>query len=81
MDFGGQQQQGGMDEMSMQISFRLMNITMKDCFDNCVTDFKSGEMSSNETTCMKNCAARSFGLMQVMAQAEQNKRGSGAGAF
>ena len=68
MEFGGQQQ--GMDEMSMQISFRLMNSTMKDCFENCVGDFRSGEMSSTETNCMKNCAARSFALMNLMAQAQ-----------
>ena len=79
MDFGGNQQ--NMDEMSMQISFRLMNSTMKDCFDVCVTDYRTAEMSSNENLCMKNCAARSFSLMSVMAQAQTNSQAKGGNNF
>lgn len=36
------------NEMSMQISFRMMNDTMKDCFTDCVTDFNKGELGSQE---------------------------------
>ena len=68
MEFGGNKQ--GMDEMSVQISFRMMNNTMKECFGDCVTDFRQGEMSQGEETCMKNCATRAFSLMQTLSAAE-----------
>ena len=56
------------NEMSMQISFRMMNDTMKDCFGDCVTDFSGAELSSNEKNCLKNCAGRSFSAMQLLSQ-------------
>ena len=58
------------DEMSMQISFRMMNDTMKDCFSTCITDFRSSEMSQSEQTCLKNCAVRSFSCMSVLGQVQ-----------
>jgi hypothetical protein len=63
MDMQGAQ----MNEMSVQISFRMMNDTMKQCFGDCVTDFRAGELASAEKTCLKNCAARSFASMQMLS--------------
>ena len=54
------QGQGQMDEMSMQVSFKFMNETMKDCFSNCITDFSKDEMNQTEVKCLQNCAKRSF---------------------
>ena len=68
-------QGGQIDEMSMQISYRFMNMNLQDCFKDCVNDFRSGELSSNETTCMKNCGARSFGALQWFGQIQQQQAG------
>ena len=54
---------GDVNEMSMQISFRMMNDTMRTCFKDCVTDFRAGELNSNEQVCLKNCATRSFSAL------------------
>ena len=61
--FGGDAQ-----EMSMKISFRMMNDTIASCFKDCVTDFRATELSGGEKTCLNNCATRSFGLMQVFGE-------------
>ena len=73
--------QGGMDvnEMSMQISFQIMNSTMESCFRDCVSDFRAGELSSNEQTCLKNCAVRGFNTMQIMGELQDKLQGQ-AGA-
>ena len=41
-------QPGGMDDMTMKISFAVMNDTMKMCFQDCVKDFRSAELNANE---------------------------------
>ena len=71
--FGGDAQ-----EMSMKISFRMMNDTMAGCFKDCVTDFRSSELSGSEKTCLGNCATRSFGLMQVFGELQEKMSRSGA---
>ena len=74
--------QGDVNEMSMQVSFRMMNDTMKDCFSTCVTDFRSGELNSSEQTCLKNCATRSFAALTLLGQMqEQMQSKSGMGRF
>jgi hypothetical protein len=78
MDMQGAQ----MNEMSVQISFRMMNDTMKQCFGDCVTDFRSGELAGSEKTCLKNCASRSFASMQMLStMQEQMSAKQGGGGF
>ena len=73
--------QGDVNEMSMQISFRMMNDTMKDCFGDCITDFSGSELSGGEKACLKNCAGRSFSAMQLLSslQEQMQSRGGGGG--
>ena len=59
------------NEMSMQISFRMMNDTMKECFTDCITDFGGAELNNNEKTCLKNCAGRSFTAMQLLSSMQE----------
>ena len=74
---------GGPDvnEMSMQISFRMMNDTMKECFSDCITDFGASELSNNEKSCLKNCAARSFTAMQLLSSLQEQMSAKQGGGF
>ena len=70
--------------MSMQISFRMMNDTMKGCFTDCVTDFGSSELSKGEQGCLKNCAARTFTAMQLLSSMQEQmaaRGGQSGGGF
>ena len=77
MDMSG----GQMNEMSVQISFRMMNDTMKSCFTDCITDFKSGDLSSQEKSCLKNCASRSFTTMQLLPSMQEQMTQKQGGGF
>ena len=50
---------GAAQQLQMQMSFGLMNDVMKNCFGDCVNDFRSGELSGGEKTCLNNCTSRS----------------------
>ena len=39
---------GEADEMTMKISFKMMNDTMSGCFRDCVNDFRNEALSSQE---------------------------------
>ena len=70
MSYGGPPGGGmGMDQnqMAMQISFKIMNASLKECFVDCVTDFRSGELAANEKTCLANCAARYMSSAELMS--------------
>ena len=58
-----------------------MNDTMKYCFTDCVTDFRAGDLSANEKTCLKNCAARSFLTMQSLSQMQEQMSAKQGGGF
>ena len=78
--------QGGMggeaNEMSMKISFRMMNDTMSSCFKDCVTDFRQESLSGQEKSCLNNCAKRSFGLMTVFGEIQERMASQqGGGQF
>ena len=76
MNFG----QNDVNEMSMQISFRMMNDTMSQCFKDCVNDFRSQQLSAGEQQCLKNCATRSFGALSLFGQMqEQMQQQAGMG--
>ena len=78
--------QGGaeVNEMSMTISYKFMNNNLRDCFNDCANDFRSGELSSSEVTCIKNCGQRSFAalnLLQTMQQMQGGQGGQGGRGF
>ena len=39
---------GQMDDMTMKISFSVMNDTLKMCFSDCVKSFDRGDLNQNE---------------------------------
>lgn len=82
MSFGGR---GGnqYDEMAQMASMHMMMGIMKNCFADCIGDFRSADLSQNEKTCIQNCAKRSANTYEVVAQAQQQLTGKmgGMGGF
>ena len=54
---------GDPNEMSMKVSFTMMNDVLNGCFKDCVKDYRNESLSGQEKSCLQNCAKRSFGLM------------------
>jgi len=72
MSFGGQGMGGGQfDEMAQMASMHMMMSIMKNCFSDCVSDFRAADLGSNEKNCLQNCAKRMAGSYEVVAQAQQ----------
>ena len=71
MSFGGQGGFGNSqyDEMAQMASMHMMMSIMKNCFSDCVSDFRAADLSSNEKTCVQNCSKRMAGSYEVVAQA------------
>ena len=72
MSFGGQPgggMGGGPDQnaFAMQISFKIMNAALSDCFGDCAQDFRSPSLSDAEKTCLQNCTARYFSSAELMS--------------
>ena len=82
MSFGGR---GGnqYDEMAQMASMNMMMGIMKSCFNDCVADFRTTDLSNNEKNCIQNCSKRMASSYEVVAQAQQqmSARMGGAGAF
>ena len=77
MSFG----QGG-SALEQKLQFELVFGVISNCFDDCVNDFKSNELSSNEKTCLSNCAQRSGGTQELIMQVQnelQSQMGGGSG--
>ncbi len=75
MSFGGQQGYGGgnqgVDDVTQLASMHMMMGIMKTCFSDCITDFRSSDLSTGEKTCLQYCAKRTAGSYEVVAQAQQ----------
>ena len=69
MSFGGQQ--GGYDEVAQMASMHMMMGIMKNCFADCVSDFRASELTQGEKSCVQNCSKRLAGSYEVIAQAQQ----------
>ncbi len=56
MSFGGQQGYGGgnqgVDDVTQLASMHMMMGIMKTCFGDCITDFRSSDLSTGEKTCL-----------------------------
>ena len=59
---------GEANEMSMRISFMMMNDVLHSCFKDCVTDYRHELLNGQEKSCLNNCAKRSFGLMRTFGE-------------
>ena len=57
--------------------------TMKNCFSDCITDFRTDALNSNEKSCLSNCTKRNASMYEEVGQANQiaSQRGGGAGGF
>ncbi len=81
MSFGGR---GGnqYDDMAQLASMNMMMGIMKSCFNDCVGDFRSSDLSQSEKTCIGNCSKRMAGSYEVVAAAQQQMSSRmGGGAF
>ena len=80
MSFGGQ---GAGSPVEQKIQFEMVFGIISGCFDDCVTDFKSQDLTSSEQTCLSNCAARHAGtqelIMQIQNEMSQQMGGNGSG--
>ena len=63
--FGGAPE---MNEFAIMTSYKMMQTVMSGCFNDCVTDFRSQDMSANEKQCLNNCASRSTKTIQLMGE-------------
>ena len=86
MSFGGSGRGGNnqYDDMAQMASMNMMMGIMKSCFNDCVGDFKSSDLSGNEKGCIQNCSKRMASSYEVVAQAQQQmsaRMGGAGGAF
>lgn len=72
---GGNKQQAGRggfnqqsaDELMMQgMMTNLMKQVNKNCFLECVNDYKTDSLNAKETTCIQQCAGRQSALLVSM---------------
>ena len=64
----------------------LIKMTMsinKQCFSECVSNFKDDKLSSSESTCIESCAKRQSGAFQAMNDISQQlqSKGGATGMF
>lgn len=68
-----------MQEMQMRMEMKVQFGIMKNCFVDCVTNFRDDALTSNEKSCLQNCAGREMQAFQSMAQLMQSMEGRSAG--
>ena len=59
MSYGGGK--GQYDEMAQLASMQMMMGIMKNCFNDCINDFRTADLSANDKTCLQNCSKRTAG--------------------
>ena len=70
-----------MQELEMKAQMKMQFSMIQSCFKDCVQDFRSGELSQGEKSCLGNCAIREIQTFQQMAATQQTmmSRGQGMG--
>ena len=81
MSYGGRGNSGARGEEEQVMNAMLIKLTMsinKQCFSECVTNFKEGSLAANEQTCIQACAKRQSGAFAAMndISGELSKRGA-----
>ena len=56
-----------MQEAMARMEMRMQFATIKNCFTDCVQNFRDDALSSGEKTCLQNCASRDLQAFQAMA--------------
>ena len=51
--------------MEIIFSMRMMNGVIKNCFQDCVKDFKTDQLQPQEKLCLNNCSSRSVNLVKM----------------
>jgi hypothetical protein len=70
------------DDMRMQM--RMQMDIIKQCYGDCVNDFKAAELSGGEKKCLGNCATRQISSMMLLQEAQNGfmaKQGGMGGQF
>lgn len=52
MSYGGRGGNNQYDEMAQMASMHMMMGIMKNCFSDCIADFRSADLSQNEKSCL-----------------------------
>eukprot|EP00356_Strombidium_inclinatum_P010995 CAMPEP_0170493454 /NCGR_PEP_ID=MMETSP0208-20121228/13923_1 /TAXON_ID=197538 /ORGANISM="Strombidium inclinatum, Strain S3" /LENGTH=76 /DNA_ID=CAMNT_0010769381 /DNA_START=6 /DNA_END=236 /DNA_ORIENTATION=+ len=60
--------QDQMEYMQNKMMMDMVTQVQINCFTDCVSSYKGGDLDSSETNCIKNCAARQFGLSQAFGE-------------
>mmetsp|Transcript_17626 Transcript_17626/g.20394 ORF Transcript_17626/g.20394 Transcript_17626/m.20394 type:complete len:80 (-) Transcript_17626:39-278(-) len=67
-----------------KIQFEMIFSLISSCFNDCVNDFKSMDLTQSEQTCLNNCASRNANTQDLIMQVQQEfqgQMGGGGGAF
>jgi Tim10/DDP family zinc finger len=85
MSYGGRGAPQRNDEQEVMQTM-LIKMTMsinKQCFLECVSNFKDDKLSQQEGSCIEMCAKRQSGAFQAMndIQGQLQSRGAGGGMF
>ena len=56
-----------MQEAMARMEMRMQFATIKNCFTDCVTNFRDDALTGGEKQCLQNCATRDLQAFQAMA--------------
>ena len=71
---------GGASSIEQRLQFEMVFGIVKDCFDDCITDFKSKDFSAGEQQCLANCAMRKASTQDLVMQVQQELSGQMGGS-
>lgn len=66
-----------MQEFEMKAQMKMQFAMIKSCFMDCVTNFRDDQLTSNEKSCLQNCARREIASFQTMAELQQTMMSRG----
>ena len=67
--------------MQNKIMMDMVNQVQKGCFNDCVNNFKSGDLDQQEVACIRNCTSRFFGMNAIMSNVAQSLHDKGGAGF
>ena len=71
-----------MQELEMKAQMKMQFQMIKSCFTDCVQSFREDQLTSQEKSCLQNCAMREISTFQTMSQLQQtlmSRGGMGGG--
>lgn len=72
-----------MSDFELRMMMKTQLDITKQCYADCVNNFSSNELSTNEKKCLQNCGMRLASSMMVMSEVQQGlmSRQGGMGQF